>query len=434
MAIDRKPIDDKQRAILLLRQMQARLDSAENRNREPIAIVGVGCRLPGGERSPAGVRKAEQFWSMLQDGIDAVREVPPERWDAAAFYDPDPAAPGKMNTRWGGFIDGVDEFDPGFFGISPREAVSMDPQQRLVLEVAWRALEHAGIPANDLAGSKTGVFLGVCTSDYARLGDASGSHGALDTYSGTGGSTGVTAGRLSYTLGLSGPSLVVDTACSSSLVAIHLAVNALRNRECDLVIAGGVNLVLLPDGTITLSKLHMMAPDGRCKAFDASGDGFVRGEGCGLVVLQRLGDAQAQGARILAVISGSAVNQDGRSSGLTAPSGTAQERVIRDALANANRNPGDVGYIEAHGTGTSLGDPIELDALQNVFGGERASRLVVGSVKSNIGHLEAAAGVAGLIKTIGVLQSRKVPANLHFERLNPNVAGGAPALRVAGEA
>lgn len=432
MVSDRKPIDEKQRTIAVLRQMQARIDAAENRNREPIAIIGVGCRLPGGARSPAGVRTADAFWGILQDGVDAVREVPAERWDASAFFDPDPAAPGKMNTRWGGFIDDVDKFDPGFFGISPREAVSMDPQQRLVLEVAWRALENAGIPANDLVGSKTGVFLGVCTSDYARLGDASGSRGTLDTYSGTGGSTGVTAGRLSYALGLNGPSLVVDTACSSSLVAIHLAVNGLRNRECDLAIAGGVNLVLLPDGTITLSKLHMMAPDGRCKAFDASGDGFVRGEGCGLVVLQRLRDAQAQGARILAVISGSAVNQDGRSSGLTAPSGTAQERVIRDALANANKSPRDVGYIEAHGTGTSLGDPIELDALQNVFGGERSSALVVGSVKSNIGHLEAAAGIAGLIKTIGVLRSGRVPANLHFQTLNPNVAGGAPAIRIAG--
>lgn len=425
MERDEKAVSDIKRMTALLKTIQSRLEASEGKQHEPIAVVGVGCRFPG------GVTSAETFWDLLDAGTDAVCEVPTDRWDVDAFYDPDPTAPGKMNTRCGGFIDGVDQFDAGFFGIAPREAVSMDPQQRLVLETAWHAFEHAGIPAQGLAGSKTGVFLGVCTSDYARIGDASSAGGTLDTYSGTGGSAGVTAGRLSYALGLNGPSLVVDTACSSSLVASHLAVQSLRTGESDLAVAGGVNLVLIPDGTITLSKLHMMAPDGRCKAFDASASGFVRGEGCGIIVLQRLSDAKAQGKRILAVIAGSASNQDGRSSGLTAPNGQAQEKVVKAALANARLSPSDIAYVEAHGTGTSLGDPIELDALQNIFGPERSTPVIVGSVKSNIGHLEAAAGVAGLIKTIGVVARGRVPANLHFDTLNPNVTEGARALSVA---
>ncbi len=425
MTNDNSAATEKQRTINLLKHMQARLQAAENRNREPIAVVGIGCRLPG------KVRRAEHLWQNLNNGVDSIEEVPSTRWDVSEYFDPDPTAAGKMNSRWGGFIDNVDMFDAGFFGIAPREAVSMDPQQRLALEVAWRALEDSGIPPSSLLGTKTGVFLGVCTGDYARIGDASGQHGALDTYSGTGGSTGVTAGRLSYTLGLNGPSLVVDTACSSSLVATHLAINSLRTGESSLALAGGVNLVLLPDGTITLSKLHMLAPDGRCKSFDSSADGFVRGEGCGILVLQRLSDAKKQGSRILCVLSGSAVNQDGRSSGLTAPSGVAQEKVLREALANAQHQPGDVDYIEAHGTGTALGDPIELDALQNVFGDDRVNQLLTGSVKSNIGHLEAAAGVAGLIKAIGVVKDRLVPPTLHFNTLSPNVTNGAPSLRIA---
>ncbi|MEQ9332959.1 SDR family NAD(P)-dependent oxidoreductase, partial [Thalassobaculum sp.] len=421
-------IRDKQRTVLLLRQMQAKLDAAERRGREPVAVIGIGLRMPGGADDP------EAFWDMLEAGTDAVTEVPPERWDADAYYDPDPDAPGKMNTRWGGFLRDVDRFDAEFFGIAPREAVSMDPQQRLVLETAWRALEHGGVPPLALAGSRTGVFLGICTSDYARLGDASGSLGALDTYSGTGGACGVAAGRLSYTLGLQGPSLVVDTACSSSLVATHLAVQSLRLGECRLALAGGVNLVLLPDGTVTLSRLHMMAPDGRCKPFDAAADGFVRGEGCGIVVLKRLADARADGDRVLAVISGSAVNQDGRSSGLTAPNGLAQERVVRDALANAGRRPAEVGYIEAHGTGTALGDPIEMNALAAVMGEGRIAPLVVGSVKSNLGHLEAAAGIAGLIKAVGVVRRRRVPPVLHLKTLNPHIQPGDCPLAVPATA
>jgi len=429
MDLREKDLREKQRTVLLLRQMQAKLDAAERRGREPIAVIGIGLRMPG------GAEDADAFWDMLEAGTDAVTEVPPERWDADAYYDPDPDAPGKMNTRWGGFLRDVDRFDAEFFGVSPREAVSMDPQQRLVLETAWRALEHAGVPPQSLAGSRTGVFLGICTSDYARLGDARlgdtvGTLGALDTYSGTGGACGVAAGRLSYTLGLQGPSLVVDTACSSSLVATHLAVQSLRLGECRLALAGGANLVLLPDGTVTLSRLHMMAPDGRCKPFDAAADGFVRGEGCGVVVLKKLADARADGDRVLAVISGSAVNQDGRSSGLTAPNGLAQERVVRDALANAGRKPAEVAYVEAHGTGTALGDPIEMNALAAVMAEGRTDPLVVGSVKANLGHLEAAAGIAGLVKAIGVVRRRKVPPVLHLKTLNPHIQPGACPLEV----
>jgi acyl transferase domain-containing protein/D-arabinose 1-dehydrogenase-like Zn-dependent alcohol dehydrogenase/acyl carrier protein len=417
-------LTDKQRTVLLLKQMQAKLDAAERKAREPIAVIGMGCRLPGDADS------ADAFWRLLESGEDAITEAPPERWDVNAWYNPDPDAPGKMNTRWGGFLRDVDRFDAEFFGISPREAISMDPQQRLVLEVAWEALEHAGIPPLSLNGSRTGVFLGICTSDYARLGETASNCGALDTYSATGGACGVAAGRLSYTLGLQGPSLVVDTACSSSLVATHLAVQSLRLGESRLALAGGVNLVLLPDGTVSLSRLRMMAPDGRCKAFDAAADGFVRGEGCGIVVLKRLADALADGDRVLAVIRGSAVNQDGRSAGLTAPNGLAQESVMRDALANAGLAPGEVAYIEAHGTGTALGDPIEMNALAQVMAAGRTQPLHVGSVKTNLGHLEAAAGIAGLIKAVEVVRHGRIPPSLHFRQLNPHIRPGDCPIRV----
>ncbi|CAN5134442.1 hypothetical protein BH11PSE11_BH11PSE11_04980 [soil metagenome] len=421
---------EKQKIVLLLTQMQAKLDAAEQRAQlaqQPIAVIGIGCRMPG------GVNSADSFWAMLEAGVDAVIDVPPERWDADQWYDPDPDAPGKMNTRRGGFLHDIDKFDAEFFGISPREAISMDPQQRLVLEVAWRALEHANVAPQSLAGSSSGVFLGICTSDYARMGDGSGSMGALDTYSGTGGANGVAAGRLSYTLGLQGPSMVIDTACSSSLVATHLAVQSLRSGECRLALAGGVNLVLLPDGTVTLSRLHMMAPDGRCKAFDASANGFVRGEGCGIVVLKRLADAEADGDRVLAVIRGSAVNQDGRSAGLTAPNGLAQQAVVREALANARVNPADIAYVEAHGTGTALGDPVEMNALASVLGVGRTQPLLVGSVKTNIGHLEAAAGIAGLIKAIETVRRGRVAPSLHFHQINPHIRTGDCAVSVPVE-
>ncbi len=396
----------KEQTLRLLQRMQAKVTEAEGRMSAPIAIVGMGCRFPLGNT-------ADALWSNLQAGRDGVATVPAERWTAAA------GAAGH-----GAFLADIDRFDAAFFGISPREAVAMDPQQRIVLEVAWEALENAGISADRLEATRTGVYLGCCTADYARLGDPDAQ--AADGYAATGGAPGVAAGRIAYTLGLNGPALVVDTACSSSLVALHLAVQALRTGECTVALAGGVNLTLLPQGAATLDRLQMLSPDGHCKAFDASADGFVRGEGCGVVVLKRLSDAEAAGDRVLAVIRGTAVNQDGRSAGLTAPNGPAQEAVIRAALANAGLSPDAVDAIEAHGTGTSLGDPIEMHALAAVFAG-RSKPLSVGSVKTNIGHTEAAAGIAGLIKAILMLRHQTVPASLHFKSLNPHIdLGGVP--------
>ena len=402
----------KEQTLRLLSRMQARVEAAEAKQREPIAIIGMGLRYPG-------VDTAAAFWQALSEGRDLVREAPPERWRLD-----DPASP----ARFGGFLDGVELFDADFFGISPREAASMDPQQRLVLEVAWHALEDAGIAADRLTGSPTGVYLGICTADYGRLGDPRSR--SEDGYAATGGAPGVAAGRLAYVLGLTGPAFVVDTACSSSLVATHLAVQALRAGECDLALAGGVNLTLAPFGAQTLGRMQMLAPDGRCKAFDARADGFVRGEGCGILVLKRLSDAVRQGDDIRAVIRGSAVGQDGHSAGLTAPSRPAQEAVIRAALANAGLRPAEVDVIEAHGTGTALGDPIEMHALVDVFK-ERDQPLWVGSVKSNIGHAEAAAGVAGLIKAALMVEQGAIPSSLHFERLNPHIELQGADIRVS---
>jgi acyl transferase domain-containing protein len=404
------------RALVELRALRARVAELEAAAHDPIAVVGVGCRLPGADGPDA-------FWELLREGVDAVRETPPGRWDADAYYDPDPDAPGRMSTRWGGFLDGVDLFDAEAFGITPREAAAMDPQQRLLLEVAWEALEHAGQAPDGLTGSKTGVFVGISTSDYLELRLMRGGAEGIDPYLPTGGTNSVASGRLSYVFGLRGPSVSVDTACSSSLVAVHLAVASLRRGESDLALAGGANLMLLPETTIALSKARMLAPDGRCKAFDARADGFVRAEGCGIVVLKRLADAVADGDDVLAVIRGTAVNQDGRSNGLTAPNALSQEALLRDALADAGVAAGDVDYVEAHGTGTSLGDPIEVGALAAVYGeGRPADRpLAIGSVKTNMGHLEAAAGVTGLVKAVLSLRHGEIPPHLHLRELNPYV-------------
>ncbi|NTW01953.1 MAG: acyltransferase domain-containing protein, partial [Oscillochloris sp.] len=380
---------------------------------EPIAIVGLGCRFPGAD-GPAA------FWQLLYDGVDAISEVPPDRWNLTHLYDPRPGVAGKLATRWGGFLDRVDQFDARFFGISPREASRMDPQQRVLLEVAWEALEHAGLPVEQLAGSQTGVFVGVSSSDYALLqyGDPT----LIDAYAGTGNATSIAANRLSYVFDLRGPSVAIDTACSSSLVAMHMACQSLRSGESDVAMAGGVNLMVSPELTITFSHARMMATDGRCKTFDASADGYVRGEGCGVVVLKRLTDAQRDGDRILALVRGSAINQDGRSNGLTAPSGLAQQAVVRAALRDAAVTPDQVGYIEAHGTGTALGDPIELRALGAVFAGRPPSApCMIGSAKTNIGHLEAAAGVAGLIKVVLSLVNQSIPPHLHLREVNPHI-------------
>jgi len=414
------------RAFLKIEEMQAKLAALEQARREPLAVVGMGCRLPGGAINP------DAFWRVLQQGVDAVGEIPGDRWDVEAFHDPDPKAPGKMTTRWGAFLEGVDEFDPQFFGISPREALSLDPQQRLLLEVAWEALEDAGIAPDKLSGSRTGVFVAMCKSDYLNLQLEGGDPARFDVYYASGSAHSVASGRLSYVLGAQGPSITVDTACSSSLVAVHLACQSLRSGESRMALVGGVNLILSPENTITFSKSAMLSPDGRCKTFDAAADGFVQGEGCGVVVLKRLSDALAHGDRVLALIRGSAVNQDGPSSGLTAPNGPAQEAVIREALANGGVAPSEVGYVEAHGTGTSLGDPIEVRALGAVLGRDRSKDrpLFVGAVKTNIGHLEGAAGLAGLIKVVLALQHGQIPAHLHFQRPSPHIPWDELPLRV----
>jgi amino acid adenylation domain-containing protein/non-ribosomal peptide synthase protein (TIGR01720 family) len=379
---------------------------------EAIAIIGMGCRFPGAENPDA-------FWQLLHDGKEAITEVPASRWDINAFYDPNPEKPGKMNTRWGGFLNEVAEFDPQFFSISPLEAQRMDPQQRLLLEVSWEALENASIAPDKLTGSQTGVFIGISTDDYVHL--QSKSDTTPDAYTGSGNASSIAANRLSYLWDLHGPSVAIDTACSSSLVAVHQACQSLRFGECHLALAGGVNLILTPDSTITFSQAGMLAADGHCKTFDANADGYVRGEGCGIVVHKRVSKAVRDGDNILALIKGSAINQDGRTNGLTAPNGLLQQAVVRQALENADIAPNQLNYVEAHGTGTSLGDPIEVNALKEVLMEGRTSEQPcwIGSVKTNIGHLEAAAGIAGLIKVVLSLQHQEIFPHLHLNELNP---------------
>lgn len=416
-----------QNALLALRKARLRLEELEQEKQEPVAIVGMACRFPGGVDSP------DAYWQLLRDGVDAIAEVPSNRWDIDAYYRPDPGIPGKMCTRWGGFLSEVDTFDAPFFGISPREAVCMDPQHRLALEVSWEALENAGLAPDRLSGSQTGVFMGISTNDYCGLHLKRGDATCADMYLSTGNASNAVAGRLSYLLGLHGPSIAIDTACSSSLVAVYLACQSLYTGDSDLALAGGVNLVLSPEITVMLSQAHMMAPDGRCKAFDAAADGFVRGEGCGVVVLKRLSDALAAHDPILGVIRGWACNQDGRSSGLTAPNGVAQQAVIRQALARGGVNPAEIAYVETHGTGTALGDPIEVQALGAVLASGRPPDhpLILGSAKTNIGHLEAAAGVAGLIKTVLALQHEEIPPHLHLKDPNPYIDWDALPVTVA---
>lgn len=404
-----------QQALLALRRLRARVEQLEAARHEPIAIIGVGCRFPGADGP-------DQFWRVLRDGVDAITEVPPDRWRVDDYYDPDPDTPGKTYARHGGFLDRVDLFDPQFFGISPREALNMDPQQRLMLEVAWEALEHAAVAPDRLVGSDTGVFAASSTHDYGFLHVRDGDPTRFDAYFGTGNAPNAIGGRISYVLGLQGPCVVVDTACSSSLVAVHLACQSLRNGECRLALAGGVNVILAPEITINFSRARMLARDGRCKTFDAAADGYVRGEGAAVVALKRLSDAAADNDRILAVIRGSAINQDGRSGGFTAPNELAQQDVLRRALASARLEPHEVSCVEAHGTGTSLGDPIEVQALAAVLGRQRAADnpLFLGSVKTNFGHLEAAAGVAGLVKVVLSLVHKQIPPHLHFREPNPH--------------
>ncbi|HET9959512.1 MAG TPA: amino acid adenylation domain-containing protein [Polyangiaceae bacterium] len=403
------------RSLVQIRRLKRELEELKSRNSEPIAVVGMGCRFPGAN-SP------EEFWRRLCAGYDASGEIPRSRWDAEAYYSSEPGRVGKMYTRRGSFLENIEDFDAGAFGISPREAAAMDPQQRLFLEVCWEALECSGQSLPRLQHGRTGVFVGISGREYGPLLLSREGLSSLDLHYLTGTLPSFVAGKLAFAFGFTGPALAVDTACSASLVAIHLACNALRNGECDAALAGGTNLVLAPEWNIVLCRGTALAPDGRCKPFSARADGYARGEGCGVVVLKRLSDALAEADPIAAVIRGSAINHDGRTSGMTVPSATAQREVIRAALRNAGVPPNQVDYVEAHGTGTPLGDPIEAGAL-DVYGTGRAPDrpLLVGSVKSNIGHLESAAGIAGLIKTILCLQHGHIPSHLHATELNPNL-------------
>src|SRR3954468_691461 len=388
---------------------------------EPVAVVGVGCRFPGDVVGP------ESFWRLLVDGEDAVSEEPADRWDAEEFYDPDPLAPGGMTTKWGGFISDVAGFDANFFGITPREAAAMDPQQRILLEVAWEALEHAGIPPDSLGGTRTGVMMGLSAWDYTIVNLERGAE--IDAYVSTGNLHSTAVGRISYLLGLQGPAVALDTACSSSLVAVHLACQSLRLRESELALAGGVELSLSPFSAISLSKWSALSPRGRCGSFDAGADGYVRGEGAGVVVLKRLADALRDGNRVLAVVRGSAVNQDGHSNGLTAPNVLAQRDVITDALRAGAVGPDTVNYIEAHGTGTVLGDPIEFEALTATYG-RGDGPCALGAVKTNMGHLEGAAGIAGFIKAALSVHQGQIPPNLNFTQWNPAIDASATRMFV----
>ncbi|OLT60326.1 type I polyketide synthase [Moorena bouillonii] len=393
-----------------------KLEMMDRSRSEAIAIIGIGCRFPGNANTP------ESFWELLSNGKDSITEIPLERWDLDSYYDPNPDTPGKMYIRHAALVEKVDQFDPRFFGISNREAYSLDPQQRFILEVTWEALERAGINPQQLENTQTGVFLGIGQNDYANLGFHQAAED-ISPYDATGNLFCFVAGRLSYFLGTQGPSMAIDTACSSSLVAIHEACESLRQGESNLALAGGVQLILSPEVTTALSRLKALAPDGKCKTFDAAADGFGRGEGCGIVVLKRLSDALKDGDRISAVIPGSAVNHDGPSSGMTVPNKLAQEKLIQKALKAAKVKPLQVSYVEAHGTGTSLGDPMEVRALARVFeeGRDQENPLNIGSVKTNIGHLEAAAGIAGMIKVILQLQHHKIVPHLHFANPNPYI-------------
>lgn len=405
------------KAITALDKVKAKLASVERLRLEPIAIIGMACRFPGGANTP------EAFFQLLQDGTDAVTEVPTDRWQLEAAED-SASDPERRAIRWGGFLrEAVDRFDAGFFGISRREAEYLDPQQRLLLEVGWEALERAGQDPARLVGSQTGVFVGMTTTDYADLCKAAGESGE-NAYALTGNGHCFAPGRLSYTFGFQGPCIAIDTACSSSLVSVHLACQSLRTGEATMALAGGVNLMLSADTTRLIATSQGLSPDGRCKAFDAAASGFVRSEGCGMVVLKLLSEAQRDGDTILGLIRGSAMNQDGRSTGLTAPNVLSQQAMLKQALVSARVAAGEIGYVETHGTGTSLGDPIELEALKAVLGRPRADETtcVLGAVKTNIGHTEAAAGIAGLIKAVMVLQREVIPKNLHFRALNPRIS------------
>jgi acyl transferase domain-containing protein len=397
---------------------------------DDIAVVGIGCRFPGKADGP------DLLWRNLIEGRDCISEVPDERWHVSSFFNPRRGVVGKSASKWGGFIEGIDRFDAEFFGISPREAALMDPQQRMLLEICWEALEDAGCVPSHWHGRKVGVYVGGFTLDYMLMQLGAPEFRSVEPHTATGSMMTLLSNRLSYVFGFNGPSLSVDTACSSSLVAVHLACNSLRSGESELALAGGVSALLGPGYTVAESRAGMLSPTGRSRAFDSRADGYVRGEGAGLVVLKPLQRAVADGDHVYAVICATAVNQDGHSEGLTVPSGDAQKRLLREAYGRAGVAPGDIAYMEAHGTGTPVGDPIEANALGSVLseGRDAGAPCFLGSIKTNIGHTEAAAGVAGLIKSALVLERRTVPPHLHLQQANPKIDFAQLRLQVAQQA